>query len=105
MLKISAIPSIDALPPSGMRCCMRRSTRRRGGWVNALRGTIVPFGRRRALPLAPSPRRAPTDAHEHQAAHLEAAADLPDAVEDSAVPLVGGGVGELVAEIRRDRER
>ena len=36
-----------------MRCCTRTSMRVRLGWVKLLRGTIVPSGRRRALPVAP----------------------------------------------------
>ncbi len=48
-----------ATPPSGTRCCTRTSVLFCAGWMNALRGTMVPSGRSRAVPPAPSSRRSP----------------------------------------------
>src|SRR4030095_7242530 len=46
-LNTSALPSSAIRCGSVIFCCTRRSTLRLGGWVNQLRGTIVPSGRAR----------------------------------------------------------
>ena len=91
------MPSIETPPRAG---CAAGSARRRGGSApptKLFRGTIVPFGRRRGLKAALLAQVAAVGgldalarAEEVEAAHLEAAADLPDAVEHGPVPLVVG---------------
>jgi predicted TIM-barrel fold metal-dependent hydrolase len=85
------------------------------GWMKSLRGTIVPFGRSRELPLAPrNPLVAAVGvsapvagAQVVQSAHLESVTHLPDAVEDGAVTLIARRqrVRAGAAEVELHRER
>ena len=58
-LKTSAMPSIEMRPESFTRCWTRMSVRFCAGWMNALRATRVPSGRRRALKVPPVWRTSP----------------------------------------------
>ena len=96
MLKTSAMASIDRRPGSGIRCCARRLVTFCGGEMIALRGTIVPSGRRRPLKVDPRvpqvsavvARLPDAGAQVMEAAHLEAASHLPDAAEYGPVALI-----------------
>jgi len=58
-LKTSAMASIAMRPCSGLRCCARTLVEFCGGEMIELRGTIVPFGRRRPLKVEPVLRTSP----------------------------------------------